>query len=160
MLSIAPKLLLLRSSQHHHFNLLLKISAFNCLMLCKKVTQMTRLIWPLLTPCYIYIPGFYSQLDLERKQKNLRKDGKWKLSQVKITGIKCSFNIIANSWFSKKFYTLGFTEFFLKFIFYTTQFINNKLYLIKSLCLHESVPEDTETCYGITDYETCCKRYF
>ena len=43
-----------RSSQHHHFNLPLKVSAFNCLMLCKRVTQMTGLIWPLLTPLYIH----------------------------------------------------------------------------------------------------------
>ena len=29
------------------------------------------------------------------------------------------------------------------------------------LCLQQSVPKDTETCFGITDYdETCCKRYF
>ena len=29
------------------------------------------------------------------------------------------------------------------------------------LCLQQSVPKDTETCFGITDSdETCCKRYF
>ena len=59
---------------------------------------MTGLIWPLLTPCYIYIHGFYSQLGQGKTQTNFRKDGKWKLNQEKVTGIKCSFNIkIANS---------------------------------------------------------------
>ena len=52
MLSIAPKLLLLKSSQHHyhyHFNLPLKNE--HLIISCheKKFTQMTGLIWPLLT---------------------------------------------------------------------------------------------------------------
>ena len=47
---------------------------------------------------------------------------------------------------------------FFKFIFYTTQFIIANI--LKFLCLQQSVPKDTETCFGITDYDETCKRYF
>ena len=44
----------------------------------KLSTQITGLIWPLLTLLYNSIPGFYSQLGQGKKQPNLRKNIKWK----------------------------------------------------------------------------------
>ena len=66
-------------------------------MLCKKNTQMTGLIWPLLTPCYIYT-WFLQLIGPRKNTEKLKKRWKMKtISQEKITGIKCSFNIVAHS---------------------------------------------------------------
>ena len=66
MLSIAPKLLPLKSSQHHyHFNLPLKNE--HLIISCheKKFTQMTRLIWPLLTLIKLTNPHFLALMSPE-----------------------------------------------------------------------------------------------
>ena len=45
-------------------------------MLCKKVTQMTGLIWPLLTPCYIYT-WCLQLIGPRKKTEKLKK--RWKM---------------------------------------------------------------------------------
>ena len=57
---------------------------------------MTGLIWPLLTPCYIYT-WFLQPIGPRKKTEKLKKRWKMKTKPRKITGIKCLFNIIANS---------------------------------------------------------------
>ena len=66
MLSIAPKLLQLKSSRHHyHFNLPLKYEHLIISCYEKKFTQMTRLIWPLLTLIKLTNPHFLALMSPE-----------------------------------------------------------------------------------------------
>ena len=78
LLSIAPKLLLLKSSLHHyhyHFNLPLKTSAFNYLMPWKKNSCKWLAKFGHCLPCYIIyiVSGFYSQLGHGEKTNKLKK---------------------------------------------------------------------------------------
>ena len=64
----------------------------------KKFTQMTGLIWPLLTWYIIIYLVFIANWAKGKKQPNLRKNIKWKqLRRKKKKGLKCWFNI--KSWF-------------------------------------------------------------
>ena len=82
MLSIAPKLLQHKSSQHHyHFNLPLKTSAFNYLVLCKKINSNDWInlasAYPVIyINIYINIYLFFNQLGQGETQTNLRKNVK------------------------------------------------------------------------------------